>query len=181
MDTFIAEQRAVNVQANQEIDIVESSLNKELDGFQREIDHKFDNLQHSISRLASQQHVHQEEESLEKVCLSDTMVEEQCQQKLQEGLIENFTEYSEGFSESSAIGTVVCPWEKNSHEEGSGKDVVEEPQEHNLHLPSTDLVYTLYILPAAQPIPEAPAPIVEAKAIPLSLPVQYFRKLVASV
>ena len=44
MDTFIEEQRAVNVQANQEIDIVERSLNKELDGFQSEIDKKFDIL-----------------------------------------------------------------------------------------------------------------------------------------
>ena len=44
MDTFIEEQRAVNVQANQKIDTVESSLNKELNGFQSEIDHKFDNL-----------------------------------------------------------------------------------------------------------------------------------------
>ena len=33
VDTFIEEQRAVNVQANQEIDTVEISLNKELDGF----------------------------------------------------------------------------------------------------------------------------------------------------
>ena len=112
------------------------------------------------------------------------MVEEQCQQELQEGLIENFAEYSKGLSESSAIGAAVCPWEKNSpmlNEEGSGKDVVEEPQEHNLHLPSTDLVYTVYILPTAQPIPEAPAPAAEAKVIPPSLLVQYFRKLVASV
>ena len=44
MDNFIEEQRAVNLQANQEIDTVESSLNKELDGFHREIDHKFDIL-----------------------------------------------------------------------------------------------------------------------------------------
>ena len=67
------------------------------------------------------------------------------------------------------------------NEEGSGKDVGEKPQEHNLHMPSTDLMYTVYILPAAQPIPEAPAPAAEAKAIPPSLPVQYFMKLVASV
>ena len=91
MDTFIEEQMAVNVQANQKIDIVESSLNKELDGFQSEIDQKFDNLQYSISRL-NNQHVHLEAENLEKVWLSDTMVEEQCQQQLQEGLIENFAE-----------------------------------------------------------------------------------------
>ena len=58
VDTFIEEQRAVNVQANQKIDTVESYLNKELDGFQSEMDQKFDNLQCSISRLDSQQHVH---------------------------------------------------------------------------------------------------------------------------
>ena len=33
LDNFIEKQRAVNVKANQEIDIVESSLSKELDGF----------------------------------------------------------------------------------------------------------------------------------------------------
>ena len=32
------------------------------------------------------------------------MVEEQCLQQLQEGLVENF--------ESSDIGVAVCPWEK---------------------------------------------------------------------
>ena len=67
------------------------------------IDHKFDNLQKSISRLA-QQHVHQEEENPEGECLSDTMVEEQCLQQLREGLVENF--------ESLDIGVVVFPWEK---------------------------------------------------------------------
>ena len=55
MDNFIEEQRAVDVQADQEIDIVESSLNKELDGLQSELDHKFDNLECSISKLASHQ------------------------------------------------------------------------------------------------------------------------------
>ena len=44
VDNFIEEHRAVNVQANKEIDIVESSLNKELDGFLSEIDQKFDIL-----------------------------------------------------------------------------------------------------------------------------------------
>ena len=42
VDNFTEEQRAVDVQANQEIDIVESSLNKELDEFQSEIDENFD-------------------------------------------------------------------------------------------------------------------------------------------
>ena len=40
MDNFIEEQRAMTVQANQETDTVESSLNKKLDGFQSEIDKK---------------------------------------------------------------------------------------------------------------------------------------------
>ena len=44
VDNFIEEQRAVNVQANQEIDTMESSLNTKLDGFQSEIDQKFDIL-----------------------------------------------------------------------------------------------------------------------------------------
>ena len=45
MDNFIEEQRTVDVQANKEIDIVESPLNKELDEFQSEIDENFDILQ----------------------------------------------------------------------------------------------------------------------------------------
>ena len=53
VDNFIEEQRVVNVQANQEIDTVESSLNKELDGFQNEIDQKVDILQQSISKLTN--------------------------------------------------------------------------------------------------------------------------------
>ena len=63
------------------IDIGESSLDKRIDGFQSEIDQKFDILKSSISRLTNQ-HIHQEEESPEEECLSDTMVEEQCQQQL---------------------------------------------------------------------------------------------------
>ena len=45
------------------------------------------------------------------------MVEEQCQQQL--------------LLESSNISATVCPWEKNSsmlNEEGTGKEVEEEPQ-----------------------------------------------------
>ena len=55
------------------------------------------------------------------------MVEENCQQQLQEGLIENFAKYSEGLSESSDIGAVVYPWEKKEAisplltEESSGR------------------------------------------------------------
>ena len=112
------------------------------------------------------------------------MVEEHCQQQLQEGLIEKFAEYSEGLSESSNISAAVYLWEKKEvispslTEEGSGKEAVEEPQKHNLHLPSTDLVYILST-PATQSIPEAPA--AKAEANPFALLVQNCRKLVAII
>ena len=58
----------MNAQANQRIDIVESTLNKKMnnlhseisqkhDSLQAEISQKYDNLQYSISRLINQQHV----------------------------------------------------------------------------------------------------------------------------
>ena len=80
VDNFKEEQRVVNVKANQEINTVESSLNKELDWFQREIDQKFDILQESISKLTNQ-FVHKEEENPEKECLIDTTLEEEYKQQ----------------------------------------------------------------------------------------------------
>ena len=164
----MGEQKTFNAQLSQRIHTMESSLNHKLDVLQSDLDQKIDILQYSISRLTNQ-HVHQEEESPEEECLSDTMVEEQCQQQL--------------LFESSDIGVVVCAWEKKEAisplltEEGSGKEAVEEPQKHNLHLPSTN---PMYILPTpTQSIPETPA--AKAEANPFALPVQYFRKLVATI
>ena len=182
VDNFREEQMVVNVQANQEIDTVKNSLDQKLDGLQSEmdkkfdnmqsgIDHKFDNLQTSISRLA-QQHVHQEEENPEGECLSDTMVEEQCLQQLQEGLVENF--------ESSDIGAAVCLWEKKEAIPLLlTEEAMEEHQENNLPLPPTDSVYILSS-PASQSQPKTPA--AKTKVIPPLLPIlQNFRKLVATV
>ena len=113
------EQKKFNPQLSKKIHTVENSLNKKIDGLQSEMEHKFDNLQYSISRLGNQ-HVHQEKESQEEECLSDTMVEEQCQQQL--------------LLESSDIGAAVYPWEKKEvvptllTEEGSEKETMEEPQ-----------------------------------------------------
>ena len=182
MDNFIEEQRVVNVQANKEIDTMENSLDQKLDGLQSEmnkkfdnlqsgIDHKFDNLQTSISKLA-QQNVHKEEENPKGECLSDTMVEEQCLQQLQEGLVENF--------ESSDIGAAVCLWEKKEAIPLLlNEEAVEEHKENNLPLPPTDSVYILPS-PASQSQPKTPA--AEAKAIPSTLPaLQNLKKLVANV
>ena len=151
VDTFIEERKAVNVQANQKIDTmerkidtVESSLKKELDGFQSKIDQKFDNLQCSILRLASQQHVHKEKENPERECLIDTILGERTQlQQLQEDLIEEPVETSEELQDAPK-SFVVCPWKKKEETflmltgEGSRRDAVEELQNHNLHLPFTD-------------------------------------------
>ena len=128
MDTFIEEQRAVNVQANQKIDTMESSLNKELDGFRSEIDKKFDNLQCSISRLPSQQHVHQEKENPEGECPIDTILGEQTQlQQLQKDLIEELVEASEELQDALESCVVYGLWRREEEilplltEEGSGK------------------------------------------------------------
>ena len=178
----------MTVQPNQENDTVESSLNKELDGFQRKFGQKFDILQESISKLTNQL-VHQEEENPEEVCLSDTMVEEQCLQQPQEGLVENF--------ESSDHGVVVSLWEKKEAtsplliEESSGQETVEGTQEPIIQPNPVDLdpnatakpknnPLPVYILPtpAAQPTPGAPT----GKATSIALPVlQKFKKLVATV
>ena len=139
-------------------------MDKRIDGLQSEMEHKFDNLQKSISSLVDQ-HVHQEEE-----CLSDTMVEEQCLQQLQEGLVENF--------ESSDIGVAVCPWEKKEAISPLLiEEAVEEHQEYNLPLPPTDSVYILPS-PAPQSQPKTPT----TKAIPSALPLLHnIRKLVATI
>ena len=100
--------------------------------------------------------------------MTDTMVEEQCQQQR--------------LSESSYSCAVVCPWEKKEEilpllsKEDSGEGAVEEHQENNLPLPPTDSIYILPT-PAAQSTPKTPT----IKATSSSLPIlQNFRKLVAT-
>ena len=44
MGTFIEEHKVVNVQRNQRIDTMESSLNQKLEGLQSELDQKIDIL-----------------------------------------------------------------------------------------------------------------------------------------
>ena len=100
---FVEEQKTFNAQLSQRIHTVENFMNQKLDGLQSEMEQKFDNLQYSISRLTNQQHVHQEEVNPKEECLIDTIVEEQCKQQ------------------NEAISPLLT-------EEGSGKEVVEEPQ-----------------------------------------------------
>ena len=197
MDNFIEEQRAVTFQANQETDTVESSLNKELDGFQREIDQKFDILQESISKLTNQL-VHQEEENLEEECLIETILGEQAQLQPQGELEVESAEAPEELQDAPESSVAFWPWKKEEEiialltEEGNGIEAGKEPQKLTLQpipmklnptataqatksplsvAPSTDQVYIL-------PTPEAPT----EKATPLAmLGLQNIKRLVATV
>ena len=126
----MVEQKGINAHSNQRIVTVEDNLNKKLDGLKNDFEHKWDNLQDSIENLIDQQQCPQEEE-----CQSDTIAEEQYQQQPHQGLIEDFIELSEGLSKSLDMCAVVFPREKKKEilpfitEEGSGKEIVEEPQE----------------------------------------------------
>ena len=143
---------------------MENSLNQRIEGLQSKMEQKFDNMQYSISRLANQ-HVHQEKEGQEEECISDTMVEEQCQQQL--------------LLESSNIGAAVYPWEKK---EAVPLLLAEEAVEEQNNLPLP--LNSVHILPslAAQPLPKEPTPAAEAKAIPSPLSaLQNLKKLVAIV
>ena len=139
VDKFIEDQRAVNVQANQEIDIVESSLSKELDGF----DKKFVILQQSISLLTNQL-VHQNEENLEEECLTDTILGEQAQLQLQEGLKEEPAEAPVELQDAPESCVVYEPWRREEEIPPLlTEEAVEEHQDHNLPLPPIDSVYIL--------------------------------------
>ena len=122
----MAEQRGINAHANQRIVTMEDNLSKKLDGLKNGFEHKWDNLQNSIENLIDQQQCPPKEEYQ-----IDTMVEEQCQQQPQQGLIKYFIELSVGLSESSDMCAVVFPREKKEEilpfitEEGNGKEIVE--------------------------------------------------------
>ena len=96
--------------------------------------------------------------------------------------------------ESSNIGAIVCPWEKNSlmlAEEGSGMEAGEEPQKLILHSIPINLDPSVIAQPKNNPLPvhilPTPAPHATpethtAKAIPFTLPaLQNLKKLVAFV
>ena len=201
-DIMAEEQMVVTVQANQETETVESSLNKELDGFQSEIDQKLDIQQESILKLTNQ-FVHQEEENLEEEnqedeCLTETILVEQAQLQPQEELEVELVKAPEELQEAPVN---FWPWtneEQNTAllaEKSSGHEETQEPiiQPNPIDLdttataqatkcplpiaPSTDQVYILPT-PAEKSKPAAPAP--KGKSNPsLQAMLQNFRKLVA--
>ena len=187
----VVEQKEFKTQLSEKIHTEENSLNQRLDGLNNDFEHEWDNLQYSIEDLVDLQQCPPEEE-----CQSGTMVEEPCLQQPQESLVENF---------ESSVGAVVCLWEKkDAIPLLLTEEAVEEHKENNLPLPPTDSVYILpspapqsqpktptanaqatynplpvYILPAANSKPTAPAP--KGKSNPSLHAMQNFKRLVASI
>ena len=193
----------VNVQAKREIETVKSSLNKELDGFQSEIDQKLDILQESISKLTNQ-FVQKGEENPEDEW-NGTILSEQVQLQPQEELKMESVEAPEELQDALESSVNFWPWTKKEQisvlmtEEGSGIEAGKEPQKLTLQPiplklnptattqatkcplpvpPSTDQVYIL-LSPASQPTSEAPAP--KAKSNPSLPTLKNFKRLVAIV
>ncbi|RVW69420.1 Retrovirus-related Pol polyprotein from transposon 17.6 [Vitis vinifera] len=93
-------------------------------------------------------HIHpEEEEGLEKVCMIDTLVEEHCDQRMQEDLIESFGDLDEGLPEPSYFPTILLPWRRIEeilplfNEEERQKTVKEEPPKLILKPLPTELKY----------------------------------------
>ena len=200
--TMVEEQREVTVQANQETETVESSMDKELDGFQSESDQKLDIQQESILNLTNQ-FVHQEEENLEEEsqeeeCLTERILGEQVQLKPQEELEVELVKASEDLQDASVI---FWPWkqeeqisalitEENSGHEGTqeniiqpspiGLDTIATAQDTKNPLPVASSDDQVYILPtpAEHPKPATPAPKGKSNSLPS---MQKFKRLVAYV
>ena len=206
--TRVEEQGVVTVQANQETETVESSLNNESDGFQSKIDQNLDILQESISKLAQQpdkEEENLEEESQEEESLTETILVEQVQLQPQEELKEESLETPEELHDAPVN---FWPWKKEEQisalmtEKSSGHEGTQEPfiqpnpidldhnataQDTKYPLPVAPLVDQVYILPspAPQPTPatkskpSAPAP--KGKSNTSLHAMQNIRRLMASV
>ena len=189
---FVEKQKTINAQLSQKIDTLENNVDKRIDGLQNDLDLKINILQYSISRLTNRQLVHQQEENPDEECLIDTIFGQRAQlQQLQEELIEEPAEASEELQDAPKSCVIYGSWRRKEEilplitEEGSGKEVVEEPQKPILKplplgsLPAAPFLDPMHILltPAAHSTPETPT----AEAIPSALPMQFFRKLVAYV
>ena len=200
----VEEQKKINAQLSQKIDTMENNVNKRIDGFQSEIDQKLDIQQidqkldiqqESILKLTNQ-FVLQEEENLEEECLTETILVEQAQLQPQEELkVELVEAPPEELQDALESGDTFWPWKKEEQisalisEEGSGKEIVEDPQKHVLqpiptnptaNAKTTYSPLPVYILPtpAEKSKPAAPAP--KAKSNPLHV-MQNFKELVATV
>ena len=197
MDDYVEANKRIHAHS---IVTVEDNLNKELDGFQSEIDQNLDILQESISKLAQQpdqEEENLEEESQEEESLTETVLVEQVQLQPQEELKEESLEAPEALQEAPIN---FWPWtqeeeitalltEKSSGHEGTQEpftqaisidlDTIATAQDTKTPLPAAP-PESVYILPtpATKSKPAAPAP--KGKSNPLSS-MKKLKILVASV
>ena len=82
----------------------------------------------------SNKHIHPEEEKGPKeVCMIDTLVEEHCDQRMHEDLIESFGDLDEGLPEPSDLLATLPPWRRREeilplfNEEETQRAAKEEP------------------------------------------------------
>ena len=199
--TRVEEQRVVTVQANQETETVESSLDKELDGFQSESDQKLDIQQESILKPTNQpdqEEENLEEESQEEESLTETVLVEQTQLHPQEELEVESLEAPEELQEASVN---FWPWTKEKEitalltEKSSGHEGTQEPiiqpnpqaipidldtiataQDTKTPLPVAPSDNQVYILPtlATKPKPAAPVPKGKSNPLPAAPPESVF-------
>ncbi|KAL6312871.1 hypothetical protein AAG906_041043 [Vitis piasezkii] len=95
-----------------------------------------------------QKHIHLEEEECPKeVCMIDTLVEEHCDQRMQEDLVESFGDLDEGLLEPSDLLTTLLPWRRREeiltlfNEEETQRAAKEEPPKLILKPLPTELKY----------------------------------------
>ncbi|RVX07077.1 Retrovirus-related Pol polyprotein from transposon opus [Vitis vinifera] len=93
-------------------------------------------------------HLHpEEEEGLEEVCMIDTLVEEHCEQSMEEDLIESLRDLDEGLPEPSDFLNTMSPWRRREeilplfNEEELHRVAKEEPPKLTLKLLPTGLKY----------------------------------------
>ena len=105
------------------------------------------NLELNIFHLCKK-HLHPEkEEGSEEVCMIDTLVEEHCEQSMEEDLIESLGDLDEGLPEPSDLLTTMSPWRRREeiqplfNEEESHRATKEEPPKLTLKLLPTELKY----------------------------------------
>ena len=207
--TRVEEQRVVTVQTNQETKTVESSLNKELDGFQSESDQKLDIQQESILKLTNQfvqsEEENLEEENQEEESLTETVLVEQTQLQPQEELEMESLEAPEELQDALESSVNFWPWTKEEEitalltEKSSGHEGIQEPiiqpnpqaipidldtianakTTYN-PLPAAPSTDQVYILPASQSQHKTPAA-PKAKSNTSLHAMQNIRRLVASV
>ena len=202
MDDYVEANKRIHAHS---IVTVEDNLNKELDGFQSEIDQNLDILQESISKLAQQpdqEEENLEEESQEEESLTETVLVEQAQLQPQEELEVESLEAPEALQEASVN---FWPWtkekeitalltEKSSEHEGTQEPIIQpNPQPNPINLDTLTTAQdtktplpaappeSVYILPtpAQKSKPSAPAP--KGKSNTSLHAMQNIRRLVASV